>query len=234
MSIYLFCEGKTEKNIVAKFVTVLNGESPNQGKKQVNKYMIDTLGPFVLQPKPVRGLIMRDIDAGETAEDILRSITNAMQTMLNQRGFSAEVNFQPHAGHPNVYGLVLPKPDLRMAIHLATYKWQPEFINATIDDYVLDLALREATAAALLTPKQWPTTPQQIIRKVTTRIPALLQENGIPLREAKEYVRLYAAILQEHTSPSVFADKTVANAEEADKHAIFAALLAALGFLGAA
>ena len=81
--------------------------------------------------------------------------------------------------------------------------------------------------------KQWQASPEQIIRKVTDRIPALLQENGIPVREAKDYVRLYAAVIQEHTSPATFASKVVANAADGDKQDIFAPLLAALNFLGA-
>ena len=97
---------------------------------------------------------------------------------------------------------------------------------------MLALALQKTTAENLLSDKQWSTTPDQIIRKVTEHIPSMLQENGIPLREAKDYVRLYAAVIQEHTSPPVFAQKTLANAADGDKQEIFAPLLAALAFLG--
>lgn len=233
MSIYLFCEGRTEKNVVQQFATLTNPGSEGQGKVQVNYQMTTTLGPLLNQPKPVRVLVMRDVDEGESPESIVQSVTNAVQAMLNQRGFAFSVQFEPHLMYPNVYLLGLTTPDLRLALHLATYKWKEDFVNATIDDYVLALALQETTAVALLSKKRWGITPEQIVRKVTDRIPALLHENGIPVREAKDYVRLYAAVLQEHTSPAVFADKTIANASDGDKRDIFAPLLAALDFLGA-
>ena len=233
MSVYLFCEGQTEKNIVEKFADLANPKSKGQGKAQVNNQMAETLEPFLNQPKPIRVLVMRDVDEGETPERIVQSVTGTVQEMLNQRGFPVSVQLQPHTTYPNVHWLALANPDLHLALHLSTFKWQEGFTNATIDDYVLVLALRETTAAALLRKKQWQTSPEQIIRKVTDRIPALLQENGIPVREAKDYVRLYAAVIQEHTSPATFASKVVANAADGDKQDIFAPLLAALNFLGA-
>lgn len=175
---------------------------------------------------------MRDVDEGETPDSIVQSVTGAVQTMLAERGFPTDAQFHPHQSHPNIYLMDLPNPNLRLALHLSTYKQHGTFINATIDDYVLELALQEATAANLLRKKKWQTTPEQIIRKVMERIPALLKENGIPLREAKDYVRLYAAVIQEHTSPAIFASKAVANATDEDKRSILAPLLAALDFLG--
>lgn len=236
MSIYLFCEGQTEKNVVQQFAALTNpdskGQSKAEGKAQVNHQMTTTLGPPLNQQKAVRALVMRDVDEGESPGSIVQSVTSAVQTMLNQRDFALSIQLQPHGMYPNVYLLELINPDLRLALHLATYKWKEDFVNATIDDYVLALALRETTAAALLSKKRWEIAPEQIIRKVTVRIPALLHENGIPVREAKDYVRLYAAVLQEHTSPASFAGKTVANASNEDKRDIFASLLAALDFLG--
>lgn len=235
MSIYLFCEGKTERNIVEKLVTLAN-QPTGQGKAQVNNQMRQMLGPLLNQLKAIRALIMRDVDEGETPESIVQSVTDAAQKMLNERVSSVTAQFQPHEDYPNVYLLTLSQPDLRLALHLATYKWNEAFVNATIDDYVLSLALRKTTATALLSKskKEWSTTSDQIIRKVTERIPKLLEENGIPLREAKDYVRLYAAVIQEHTFPATFAGKTLANAGEADKQAVFAPLLAGLNFLGEA
>ena len=234
MSIYLFCEGQTEKNIVEKLATLANPDFRGEGKGQVNKKMVDTLGPRLNLPESVRVLVMRDVDEGETTDSILQSVTGALQKMLQDRGFAheQEVELHPHPDYPNVYLLTLINPDLRLALHLAVDKWNGDFINATIDDYVLTLALQRETVRKFLERKRWQQIqPEQIIDKVTEHIPALLQENGIPLREAKDYVRLYAAVIQEHTSPPVFASKTLGNASEVDKGVILAPLLAALGFL---
>jgi hypothetical protein len=70
-----------------------------------------------------------------------------------------------------------------------------------------------------------------VISKIEHEIPSLLNRNGIPLLEAKDYVRLYAAVLQEHTSPPTFAKKTLAHAEPDDVREIFAPLLAAVEFV---
>lgn len=239
MSIYIFCEGKTEMNIVIKltnkFIKLANPEFEGKGKSQVNKLMVKTIGPLLSQRKAVRVLIMRDVDKGETPQSILQSVTNAVQKMLRERDFSATakaIKFQSHQNHPNVYLLTLTEPDFCLAVHLATYKWSESFGNATIDDYVLDLALRETTTESLLRKKKWSIQPTQVIRKVTDRIPALLQENDIPLREAKDYIRLYVAVIQEEILPPAFAGSVTAKATDADKAEIFAPLLAALNFLG--
>ncbi|MCB0047681.1 MAG: hypothetical protein KDD92_19825 [Caldilineaceae bacterium] len=231
MKIYLFCEGQTEKNVVEKFAALANPSFKGDGKAKVNNQMTSTLGPLIGKPDAIRVLIMRDLDKGEAPEDIVQSIRNAVQKMLTDRQISGGVDFQPHKAYPNVYLLSLDEFDLHLALHLALDKWHDSFINATIDDYVLDLALREQTASSLLRKKEWSTTPAQIIRKVTERIPALLQDNGIPLQEAKDYVRLYAAVIQAHSSPAIFAGKVVANASQEDKQNVFAPLLAALNFL---
>lgn len=232
MSIYLFCEGQTEKNIVEKLATLANPDFRGEGKGQVNTKMVDTLGPRLNLPESVRVLVMRDVDKDETTDSIVQSVTDALQGMLQDRGFAQEMKLRPHPNYPNVYLLTLINPDLRLALHLAVDKWNGNFINATIDDYVLTLALQRETVRKFLERKRWQQIkPEQIIDKVTEHIPALLQENGIPLREAKDYVRLYAAVIQEHTSPPVFASKTLGNASEVDKGDILAPLLAALDFL---
>jgi hypothetical protein len=233
MSIYLFCEGKTEVNVVKRFAALSNPDFKGGGKDQVNASMKGVLGPKIGQSRPLRALIMRDVDQGETLQSIVQSVSGAVSTMLEERKFSVSVHLQPHQQHPNIYLLLLAEPDFRLALHLSTYRWSTSFVNSTIDDYVLDLALRESTIVTFLANKNWRTIkPVQVERKITERIPVLLQENGIPLQEAKDYVRLYAAVLQEHTSPATFADKTLANANEAEKQAVFAPLLAALNFLG--
>jgi hypothetical protein len=130
-----------------------------------------------------------------------------------------------------VYTWVSRHPDIRLALHVAIYRWHEGFVKSTIDDYVLALALREATARELIADKGWAIAPQQLINKIVFEIPTLLTGNGILLREAKDYVRLYAAVLQEHTSPPTFTGKTLAHAEPGDIRAAFAPLLAAAEFV---
>jgi hypothetical protein len=57
----------------------------------------------------------------------------------------------------------------------------------------------------------------------------LLQQNGFPpLSEAKDYVRLYAAVLRMHTSPPVFAETVLANTDDSLLQQNFASIIAAI------
>lgn len=106
------------------------------------------------------------------------------------------------------------------------------------------MALRTATLTNILAKKKkaglqqkpqrdWQeVTEDKIISKVQQEVPALLLSNKLPpLIEAKEYLRIYATILQEHLSPAVIAGKILANADEKDLCEVFAPLLAAIQFL---
>ena len=78
---------------------------------------------------------------------------------------------------------------------------------------MLQLALDQNVAAHLAQRQNVDVNGQVIIQKVTQEIPTLLQQNGFPpLSEAKDYVRLYAAVLRMHTSPPVFAANVLASA----------------------
>ncbi|GAB4156017.1 MAG: hypothetical protein Fur0021_23920 [Candidatus Promineifilaceae bacterium] len=179
---------------------------------------------------------MRDIDTHETTENIRHSYQQAIQRILQEleEHDLPAVEFRTLESHDNVYTLVLGQPNLRLALHLANNRWRETFIKTTIDDYVLTLSLHRETAVALINDKNgWSKVkPDEIIRKVTDEIPTLLANNNIPLREAKDYVRLYAAVMQLHTSPQVFAQKVLAHASPASIDKVFASLQAAVNFLG--
>ncbi|MGB0386687.1 MAG: hypothetical protein ACPGWR_17895 [Ardenticatenaceae bacterium] len=182
----------------------------------------------------VRGVILRDLDENETKEGIVENVEEQLKKTLAQRGYRHHsIELTPHSADENVYLLNLTAPNLRLALHIATYRWREDFKNATIDDHVLSLALREQTIIKLLTKKKWThITPEQVIRKVTTKIPDLLNANGMPLREAKDYVRLYSVVMQIRLSPAVFARKILANASDENKKETFASLLGAFTFVG--
>lgn len=153
------------------------------------------------------------------------------------REFARNARWENSPDFDNVYLLCNGPDNLRLALHIAADCCYPSFQKATTDDYVLKLALKESTAARLLDDRKrnrpdWKITTPQLIEKITKEIPDLLKQNGIPLLpDAKEYVRFYAAVLALHTSPPVFAEKTLAHAKEDDIKEIFAPLLAAIQHL---
>lgn len=220
MTIYVFAEGKCE------------------GKDQVNRKMVTTLGPLFKSPPErsdlIKCLVLRDLDqhVGATTESIVQSVSNAVGHMLSERIPGApQVTLAQHLQFGSVYTLSLNQLNFRLALHIATDRWNSSFIKATIDDYVLSLAFQAETVQNLVQRKGWNVPFKEVLRKVETEIPKLLSENQIPLKEAKDYVRLYAEVIQEHTSPAVFAEKVLAHANQNEIRSVFQPLIAAIDFL---
>ncbi|PDW02159.1 hypothetical protein [Candidatus Viridilinea mediisalina] len=239
MNVYAFYEGSTEANVVKKVVEkVRRGVAITppeaRGKDQINHQLTSTLAPLLEEPQSTACLVLRDLDAheDETPERIVQSLSNALRRMLSKRGFDVMPDLQPLAAYEHVFVWASAQPALRVALHIATYRWKAEFIKATIDDYILGLALEPAIAAALAESQHLLIDADRLVMKITQELPELMLQNGIQLVEAKDYVRLYAAVIKMHTAPPVFAEKTLSHASDAKIRATFAPLLAALDFLG--
>ncbi|NJO46290.1 MAG: hypothetical protein HC835_12015 [Oscillatoriales cyanobacterium RM2_1_1] len=241
MTILVFGEGSTEEKVCKK-VAELSGYQAQYiscgGTGQLNTTVINRISPLLQEQEPVYCIILRDLDAhmGETQTSIFQSISDALQRGLNAIGVQVDTpQMIQDSTHVNVYRLMMPDLKFRLAVHLATKRWHECFIKSTIDDYVLELALRQNTVIELA--KKVSIPPDRLIAKITEEIPALLRSNanGIDdLTEAKDYVRLYAAVVKSATSPAVFAERTMAKAQEADICEIFQPLIAAFEFVGGA
>lgn len=235
----VFVEGNTEIKILER-LKLADPDAVKQrpsGKGDINKRMIDVLGPK-LGNEPIRCLVMRDLDSHdrETVDGIRGSVEQALRRLFDERDFASEsVSLRPHDKHENVFTFQATDPNVKVALHIATYHCLIHFTKSTVDDYVLNLALRYSTAESFLQKnrdRKWTIGAEPLIHIVRREIPALLQRNGIPqLGEAKAYTRLYAAVLQMDTSPHVFAERTLAHAQESDIQEVFAPLLAAAQFL---
>jgi len=232
MKVYVFFEGKTEEKVVNKVCSGISvtKKIDAQGKGGLHRKLADILTPLLEEPQPVACLVLRDLDTheGETPERIVQSLNDALRRMFEQRGFQVSPDLQPLADHQNVFVWTSQQPAMRVALHIATYRWKPEFIKATIDDYMLGLALEPTIAAALAQSQRLVIEPDRLAAKITRELPDLLTQNGIQLVEAKDYVRLYAAVIKTHTSPAVFAEKVLEHAQETTIRQHFAALYAAL------
>jgi hypothetical protein len=181
---------------------------------------------------------MRNLDShdGETVDGIRSGVDQALRRVFDERGFSSQnVSLIAHDRHDNVSAFQAADPNIKVALHIATYRCLGHFVKSTVDDYVLNLALRYGTVESFLQEnrnRNWNIGVETLINEVRREIPSLLQKNGIPqLREARDYARLYAAVLQMDTSPPVFAERTMAHAKEGDIQEVFAPLLAAAQFL---
>jgi hypothetical protein len=156
--------------------------------------------------------------------------------------FHADARFDPLPDYANVFVVHSVPANLQIVLHIANYRCdthcqeQEKFSIATTDDYVLNLAFKETTANGLLESCRrdgWTIKPESLIAKIKKELPDLLTRNGIPLqREAKEYVKLYGAVLSLAISPNRFAAKTLAHAQEQDIREVFASLIAAIEHLG--
>ncbi len=243
--IAVYSEGATEKNVVAKLhergltVPVVE-ERGGDGEKNMMRKLRLAVRAWVESSKTsreaLRILVLRDLDTheGKTIDDICKSTIDVI------RPYDRNAQLLPPETHGNVFALKTELPDLQLALHIANQCYLESFVKATIDDYVLKLAMLESTATALLQNKKeagtrqkpnrdWQIDAPALQRKIMEEIPQLLRQNKIPaMLEAKEYVRFYSTLLQEGLSPATFAGKVLAHAEEHDIRAVFAPLLTAI------
>jgi len=245
---YVFVEGDTEENIVIYLLERILGLAPGRvwkqalreqqsGKQQIARH-IRGLGSRIGVEK-VRLLVMRDLDEheGETLARIRQSVEGAVARLLEARGYGQRnAALEAHSDFPNVFTYHVQDPDVRLALHVAHYPTIPglsgRFTKSTTDDYLLALAFRPQTVSGLLHEIGLGNVAgDQIVRKVREEVPDLLQQNGIPVREAKDYVRIYLATVQLGMSPAVFAGKLLAHADEGEIEQVFASLIAALRFV---
>lgn len=276
---YCFFEGKTERFVFEglgllppsqkKRVERNNDEQNNEesstvtrqaaqedigGKSKINDRVRKTLGPDITDNQKVRCLILRDLDShdDETPASIKQSVVDCFKALFRERGFDDQgVNFKPHEQFSNVFLFEITAPDLKVALHIAEYKYSEQFIKSTIDDYILDLALRAETVQSLIKRKQNIRIKEfieeiagdseeakinqlanTIIKKVLEEIPQLLRENGFPpLKEAKQYLQYYSAITQEPKSPAVISKDVIKCASDEAKQTVLASLFATIQFL---
>ena len=226
-------EGVTEEKVLRSLIepnsfTILKGE----GKSKIRAKIV-ALYPDVANG--LRCLVLRDVDEGETLDQIVQSVADACTHLLSKSGYpTLQTIFTPHETYTNIYSCVFPTPDVRFTLHIAGKKWHDNFTKSTIDDYILDLALQKSVVGKMISGNgvEWASVrSDEIVRKVIKEVPALLTRNQIPLHEAKDYIRLYAAIMQLHTSPPIFADVVLGKAEPTQKAHVFGSLLAAIAFL---
>lgn len=253
-----FFEGATERAVLErlKLITPFKKEIDEGGKDQINDRIKKVLGPK-LGGEAVRCLIMRDLDSHveETAQRIKQAVTDCFKSLFTERGFDEKtVALNPHTQFSNVYLFQATNLDIKVALHIAEYKHSANFKNSTIDDYILNLALRTETIQQVIKNKQesrrkefldclpavededeatkLSQIAQAIIKKVTEEIPLLLQGNNFPaLKEAKQYLHFYSAVTQEHVSPAVLSKAIVKCSSEKDKEEVLASLFAAIEFI---
>jgi hypothetical protein len=79
MKILVFAEGKTEEKVIERLKQFFPGFAFQtfdcKGKDKINSEIVTKLGPLVGQ-QPVRALILRDKDSGETIARIIQSVDN--------------------------------------------------------------------------------------------------------------------------------------------------------------
>lgn len=232
--VFVFREGQTEEKVINRLGELiadieLDCRPKAGGKHQINRTIVETLGPDI-GSKSVRCLILRDLDMhdGETIDTIVQSTQHAIQQMFQQRHVAAQCKLDRLPDTPNVFVYVNDDLDFRLALHIADHRQNKQFIKATIDDYILQLALEPNTAMQLAQSQRLNIDGHRLIAKITHEVPLLLRENGIELSEAKDYIRIYAAIIKTHTSPPVFAEKTLSHVGSDAISTVFQSIIAAI------
>ena len=251
MEIEVLFEGTTEENVLRAFsnevvVTTEKGK-PKQikqsGKIFDHRLILTNVGGKDKMTAALESAIEFSKTDPEITKRIIvwldlddKQIVDRCSSIIGVvKKFANNPEFDPLPKRDNVFALRSGPGNLQLVLHIASHKYQKSFNIATTDDYVLDLACREATANGLLGScrrDDWTITTDKLIGKIKHEIPDLLQRNGLPLLpEAKEYVKLYGAVLSLAVSPNFFAAKTLKHANEDDIREVFAALIAAIEYL---
>ena len=120
---HVFVEGDTETIILEKLKLTRPAavRRKSGGKGDINKRMIDALGPS-LGVEPIRCLVMRDLDShgGQIVDVIRDGVEQALRRMFDERGFaSQDVSLIAHGGHDNVYAFRATEPNIKVALHIA-------------------------------------------------------------------------------------------------------------------
>lgn len=264
-----FFEGKTERSVLEalKLLPPLQKKKADRkkeqddqsneedigGKDNINKRIKDLLGPNFGGEK-VRCLIMRDLDSHDKEDEstIKQGVVDCFRGIFQERGYDPkDFSLTPHEAFPNVFVFASTIPDVRVALHIAEYKYAEQFKNSTIDDYLLNLAVRSETTQQFIKKKKENRRKaffdamtgddeiekinkiaEAIIKKVLEEFPRLLQENNFPsMREAKQYLHIYSVVTQEFTPLTVIAKDIVRRATDKDKEEVLASLLAAIQFI---
>ncbi len=241
VKIDVFSEGKTEKNVIEQLAKrgFINGKFEERGGGG-EPTMMANLRLFFReevskQQQSFNILLLRDLDRheGKTLDAVCQSTIDVVCQYDN------DAQLLPHEIHNNVFKLKTEISGLQLVLHIASQSYLDNFAKATIDDYVLRLALSSETAKALLNAKreegerknprrEWEIDEVALCKKIKEEIPSLLRSNKIPeLIEAKEYIRFYIATLMENISPAIFAGKVLNHAAESDIRKVFAPLISA-------
>lgn len=247
MRILVFGEGNAEENVCngLKKLTEFQFQylSAKGNTRSVNTTFTSTISPFLQEEEKISYVILYDLDSHEnkTEESILDSILGkgGLQKIDKFRTINFRDFIIQNLNYSNLYTLLIPEINFRLAIHIANKRWKQNFEKSAIYDYVLKLALMPKTVTNLLANINKAKTKinipsSKIFDKITKEIPDLLKVNADgkdDLLEAKDYVRLYAAVLKLHTSPAVFAAKVMENADVQDIREVFGALIAAFEFV---
>jgi hypothetical protein len=146
IEIHIFAEGQTERKVIDKLRTLLPNYSLNVvecgGKTNINRQLQQKLR-FSLNLQPVRALILRDLDDGETYERIVQSVRDGMIQVFRKSNINEVPQFAPLPLYKNIYAWKSTSLDFYIAVHIANYRWNTSFTKRTIDDLVLQLAFNQ-------------------------------------------------------------------------------------------
>ncbi len=231
------CEGATEKMIVDKLEKLrdqtitcydLGGDGNLEERLKEN---IDTVieNAKVDQETATAMLVLVDRDDKEIASRCQKVLA------VVKNNFDRNAEFEK-TSLDNVFILKTTLENLRLVLHVSSYRCEPASIGYTSDDYVLKLALTQTIASRLLgedksKKKEWTITKEKLLLKIQEEMPKLLKDNGIPSLSAKQYLRLYAALVAPKKSVPGFAGTVLEHSDPSEIQTVFESFITAIGYL---
>ncbi|RMG05225.1 MAG: hypothetical protein D6735_05665 [Acidobacteria bacterium] len=146
MKVHAIFEGRTEEKVLNRLERLADCSfelTPSDGKNKMRKTIVGLIGPLI-GSGPIRVVILRDLDHDETIDQVVQRTTDALKQAFEGRNPS--VVPQLDRLDDNVYvWRSADDLDIRVALHIATYRWNKAFIKTKIDDYILSTKHSVAT-----------------------------------------------------------------------------------------
>ncbi len=169
---------------------------PVNGKNNFRSRIEQTVQSEVLPNRNISVLVFRDLDAGESPQNIAQAFRDLAWTLLSDWNLRPDIH--SHQQHPNVSVCAQPlsatTPGLRLVLHLAdngALNLPIGLLNHTTDGYVLAAGFADAVLERFAGRPQVNSSAQALHALITSSIPQTITQATIAFDQHKDYLAAY-------------------------------------------
>ena len=198
--IYPFGEGIVEKVVFEFLTSTIFSENKFQqfntsgGKSRFIAKIIETVESNIdAKLDEIRVIAFRDLDHGETIENICQSFQRIVHKLLSSWETKPKAEeIIPESVYKWEVGKNEEPPGFKFVLHVARVKDLAISIrNQTTDAYILQLGLSEQVLKRFAEESKVRSNYETVNKLITSSIPYLIKENDISFDEDKDYLAAY-------------------------------------------